>query len=44
MLVCQSVWSNNEYDVSLINKPHVVMDLDALSDNIISANFTDYNE
>ena len=35
------MWSNNEDNVPLSNKPHDVMDLDALSENIISAEFPD---
>ena len=42
--VSQSVWSDNEDDVSLGNKPRDMMGLDALADNIISADFTDDNE
>ena len=42
--VSQSVWSDNEDDVSLGNKPRDMMGLDALADNIISAEFTDDNE
>ena len=38
------MWSGNEYDVSLSNKPHDVMDLDALADDILSAEFTDNDE
>ena len=37
--VCQSVWSNNEDDVSLGNKPRDTMGLDKLDENIISDEF-----
>ena len=40
----QSVWSDNEYDVSLGNKPSDVMGLDTLSDNIILAELPDDDE
>ena len=42
--VHQSVWSDNEYDVSFGNKPRDVIGLDALDDNIISDNFPDDDE
>ena len=39
--VHQWVWPNNEDDVSLDNKPCGVMGIDALTDNIISAEYPD---
>ena len=42
--IYQSVWSNNEYDVSLGNKPRDVMGIGALAENIISAKFPDDND
>ena len=36
-----SVWSNNEDYVSIGNKTRYMMVLDAISDNIIPAEFTD---
>ena len=36
VLVFQSVWSNNEYDVFLGNKPRDVIGIDALAENTIS--------
>ena len=38
------MWSDNEYDVFLSNKPHDGMDLDALADNIILSKFPGDNE
>ena len=40
----QSVWYNNEDYVLLGNKPYDMMGLDSLSDNIITAEFTDDDE
>ena len=42
--VHQSVWSDNEYDVSFGNNPRDVIGLDALDDNIISEKFPDDDE
>ena len=42
--VFHSVWSYNEDDVSLDNKPRDVMGLEALADNIVSAEPPDDNE
>ena len=44
MFICQSLWSSNEDDVSLVNKPRYVMGLHAFSDNIISAKIPDDDE
>ena len=44
IFVLQSVWSDDEYDVSINNKPCDVMGLDAPDDNIILAKFPDYND
>ena len=44
IFVLQSVWSDDEYDVSINNKPCDVMGLDTIYDNIISAQFSDDNE
>ena len=44
VLVFQSVWSNNEYDVFLGNKPRDVIGIDALAENTISDQFPDDNE
>ena len=38
------MWSDNEYDTSLGNKPRDVIILGALAENIISAQFPDDNE
>ena len=40
----ESVWSDNEDHMSLDNKPHDMMGLDALSENIISAESHDENK
>ena len=41
MFVSESVWSDNEDDKSLDNKPCDRMGLDSLADNIISAESPD---
>ena len=38
------MWSDNEDDVFLGNKPRDVMGIDALADNVISAKFPDDDE
>ena len=42
--VRKSVWSDNEDGVLPSSKPHGVMDLDALADNIVSDKFPDDDE
>ena len=38
------MWSDNEDDLFLGNKPRDVMGIDALADNVISAKFPDDDE
>ena len=44
VLIIKSVWSNNEDEILLDNKPRDVMGLDRLAENIISDEFSDDNE